>query len=395
MGILTGIRVLELSRILSGPYLTMCLGDMGADVVKVEAPHKGDDTRHWGPPFYGEDATYYLAVNRNKRSIAIDLKSDAGRELVLRLAERSDIVVENFRRGTIERLGLGYDALRARKPDIIMLRISAYGETGPRQDDPGYDLIAQATGGFMSVTGPQGGPPVKLGMAVGDLGAALFGLSGVLGALYHRTQTGEGQYLTTSLFEGQLALHIAWAQNYFANGETPQPMGTAHPNLAPYQAFKASDAFFIVAAGNDSLWERLCDALEAPELLEDPRFVRNPDRVANREVLAELLDGRFAMRPRVEWLTLLRTAGVPAAPIQTIAEVYDDPQTEATGLVQTLPHPVAGDLKQVGFPVHFAKTPAEMRVAPPLRGADAESVLRELGYDDTAIGELRKSGAVE
>ncbi|MDE2571968.1 MAG: CoA transferase [bacterium] len=376
MGLLTGVRVVDFSRILSGPYLTMSLGDLGADVVKIEQPVLGDDTRHWGPPFYGQDSTYYLAINRNKRSIAIDLRAPAGRDLALRLVRCADIVVENFRRGGMERLGLGYEALRAVKPDLVMLRISAFGETGPDRDLPGYDLLAQAMGGIMGLTGHPGEAPVKAGVAVADLAAALFGLSAVLAALIHRDRTGEGQYITTSLFETQLALHINWAQNYFANGREPKPLGSAHPNLAPYQAFAATDGYFVLAVGNDALFRKCAQALGRSELAGEQRFASNAARVENREALAAILGEIFATGSRERWCAAMHRAGVPAGPIQSIAQIYASAQVEALGQVQTVSHPVAGDLPQVGFPAQLSGRQPEIRRHPPLRGEHTREIAR-------------------
>jgi len=373
----------------------MGLGDLGADVVKIEQPRLGDDTRHWGPPFYGEDSTYYLSVNRNKRSIAIDLRAPAGRELALRLARTADVVVENFRRGGMEKLGLGYETLRSVKPDLVMLRISAFGELGPDRDLPGYDLLAQATAGLMSLTGQPDEPPVKAGFAIADLAAGLFGLSAVLAALVHRERTGKGQYIATSLFETQIALHINWAQNYFANGRDPGPLGSAHPNLAPYQAFRARDGYFVLAVGNDALFRKLCESLGRPELADDERFSTNAARVQRREELATLLSAIFAAEDRRHWSARLRDAGVPAGPIQSIAQVYASPQLAALGQVQHVRHPVAGELPQVAFPAHLSEDPPEITRHPPLRGEHTREIAREAGVNDHEIDALIAQGVLE
>lgn len=395
MSLLAGIRVVDLSRILAGPYLTMTLGDLGASVVKVEEPLKGDDTRHWGPPFYGEDSAYYLSINRNKRSIAIDLRTSEGREIVLELVRGADVVVENFRRGAIDRLGLGWERLRAINPRLIMLSITAFGQEGPWRDLPGYDLLAQGLGGIMGLTGEPGGAPVKAGFAVADLGAALFGTIAILGALFARERTGEGQYITTSLFQGQLALQINWAQNYFATGKVPGPMGSAHPNLAPYQAFAASDGYVIIAVGNDALFGRLCEALGRPELAAEPRFASNALRVENREALAEIVEGVLRGASKAVWIERLGAAGVPAGPIATLDEIYGSPQTAAIRAVESVEHPVAGLLKQVRFPADFERDPATIHRHPPLRGEHTQDILKELGYDEARIAALEASGVVE
>ncbi|MBV8152056.1 MAG: CoA transferase [Candidatus Eremiobacteraeota bacterium] len=395
MGPFSGIRVLDLSRILAGPYLTMMLGDLGADVVKVEEPLKGDDTRRWGPPFVGEDAAYYLAINRSKRSIAVDLRSGEGREVILALARTADVVVENFRAGVIERLGLGYETLRSQNPKLVMLRISGFGEAGPLQGAAAMDLIAQAYGGVMSLTGVEDGPPLKAGFAVADLTAGLFGFGAIAAALYARERTGEGQYLTTSLFECQLALHINWAQSFFLDGAVPHAMGSQHPALAPYQAFEASDGSFVLAVGNESLWKKFCDALDFRDLFADARFASMALRNTNRAALEAALTPRFAAQRRAHWIAALESAGVPVAPVLDLAEIYEHPQVGALGAVQTVHHPIGGALKQVRYPVHFARQPAAMSAAPPLRGQHTREILEELGYAKSRIDELGEKGVVE
>lgn len=395
MGMLSGIKVLDLSRILSGPYITMCLGDMGAEVVKVEQPGQGDDTRTWGPPFYGSDSTYYLAINRNKKSLTLDLKHPKGKQILQKLLKEADVVVENFRNDARDRLGLQYQQLKEQNPSLIVLHISAFGETGPAQHRPGYDVLAQAMGGIMSLTGEKGGPPLKAGYAIADLSVAMFGLSGILGALFHRSRTGEGQYISTSLYESQLALHINWATNYFATGRVPEPQGSAHPNLAPYQAFPTADGHIVIAVGNDSLWRKMCQALALPELAKDARFATNADRVVHRDELVDILSERFKQRSTNDWWPLLDEAGVPAGPIWTLADIYNgNEQTEALDMVQTIQHPVAGALKQVRFPVNFSTEPAEIQSPPPLLGEHTEQVLNSLGFSVQEIESLRTDGVV-
>lgn len=394
-GPLEGITVVDLSRILAGPFLTMCLGDMGARIIKVEQPHRGDDTRSWGPPFLGQDSAYFLALNRNKESMTVNLKDERGQDIIHQLVRQADVVVENFRPHVLERLNLDYSVLQAQNSGLIDLHISAFGEVGPESDRPGYDLLAQAMGGAMSVTGEPGGSPVKTGYPVGDLGAAMFGLTGVLAALHQRARTGQGQYLTTSLFETQLAFHLHWAMNYFLTGNMPEPLGTAHPNLAPYQAFPTADGALVLAIGNDTLWQTLCDALPAPDLAADPAYEHNADRVRRRVQLATSLTGIFLRHSRDYWLERLERAGIPASPIWTIPEIYQSSQVKALESVQTITHPLEGDLPQVAFPVHFSSSDGSwLREPPPLLGQHTSAVLQELGYSVEAIASLYDSRVI-
>ncbi|WP_027941387.1 CaiB/BaiF CoA transferase family protein [Amycolatopsis taiwanensis] len=372
---LAGIKVVDLSKILAGPYVSMTLADLGADVIKVEHPEGGDPTRQWGPPFQGPDATYYLAANRGKRSVTLDLKSPEGQETAHRLIADADVVVENFRPGSGLQQVFEHTRLTERYPRLVVLHISAFGDHGPLRDEPGYDMVAQAMSGLMSLTGEADGPPVKAGIAAGDLGAALFGAIGVLSALVERARTGLGQYVTTSLYETQLALHINWATGYFATGQTPSRLGSGHPNLVPYQAYPASDGHFVIAVGNNALFARLCTLIGLPELASDPRFANNRDRVANRDQLNTELDRVLRTRTVAEWCALLKEGGVPVAPIQNLAEVYEHPQTAALDIVQTVDHPVAGPLRQVAFPVNYHGNRPPVRTAPPLLGEHTEEVL--------------------
>lgn len=387
-GPLAGIRVLDLSKILAGPYVTMSLADMGADVIKVEHPDGGDPTRQWGPPFNGPDATYYLAANRNKRSVTLDLKSPAGQEAVHRLIATSDVVVENFRPGSSLADTFSYERLSEQYPELVVLHISAFGETGPMRLEPGYDMVAQASAGLMSLTGEADGPPVKAGFAMADLSAALFGTIGLTAALVERARTGRGQYLTTSLFETQLALHINWATGYFATGQRPQRQGSSHPNLVPYQAYPASDGYFVIAVGNDNLWRLLCETIERPDLLNDPRFTRNADRVTHREVLTVELETTLGKESVTHWCDLLGPAGVPVTPIRSLDEIYASEQTRVLGMIGTVDHPVAGELEQIRFPVSFRGRRPELRSAPPLLGEHSRDVLAEAGYDVDDIERL-------
>ncbi|WP_210604691.1 CaiB/BaiF CoA transferase family protein [Brevibacterium oceani] len=374
-GPLEGVRVIDLSKILAGPYATMSLGDLGAEVIKVEHPDGGDPTRAWGPPMVGADATYFHAANHGKKSVTIDLKSDRGQAQVFDLLADADVLVENFRPGSSLQTIFDYQELSAKFPHLVILHISAYGDHGPMRDEPGYDMVAQARGGLMSLTGEPGGPPMKAGFAMGDLGAGLFGIIGIVSALFERSRTGKGQYLTTSLYEGQLALHVNWATNYFADGKRPQALGSGHPNLVPYQAYPAADDYFVIAIGNDSLWQKLCTVLDRPDLGGDERISANAGRLEHREYVNAELSRSLRMQTVDHWCTLFSAAGVPAAPIKHLDEVYADPQTEALGMVQTVDHPSAGPMRQVAFPVNFNGTRPPVRSAPPELGADTHDIL--------------------
>lgn len=374
-GPLEGVRVIDLSKILAGPYATMSLADLGAEVIKVEHPDGGDPTRAWGPPMVGVDATYFHAANHGKKSVTIDLKSDRGQAQVFDLLADADVLVENFRPGSSLQTIFDYQELSAKFPHLVILHISAYGDHGPMRDEPGYDMVAQARGGLMSLTGEPGGPPMKAGFAMGDLGAGLFGIIGIVSALFERSRTGKGQYLTTSLYEGQLALHVNWATNYFADGKRPQALGSGHPNLVPYQAYPAADDYFVIAIGNDSLWQKLCTVLDRPDLGGDERISANAGRLEHREHVNAELSRSLRTQTVDHWCTLFSAAGIPAAPIKHLDEVYADPQTEALGMVQTVDHPTAGPMRQVAFPVNFNGTRPPVRSAPPELGADTHDIL--------------------
>ncbi len=393
-GALSGLRVLDLSRILSGPFATMTLADLGADVIKVEQPGTGDDTRQWGPPFQGDQAAYFLSVNRNKRSLAVDLKSAGGLAVVRELAAGSDIVVENFRPGTAARLGLGYEELAREHPGLVYASISGYGQTGPDSARAGYDAIAQARSGIMSVTGESDGPPVRVGVSSADLVAGMWAVIGILAALRERDRSGTGQWVDISLLDGSVSWLTYVASGYFASGASPRRYGSAHPTIAPYQAFGTADGFVMVAVGNDGLWRRFAPAAGLGELLQDDRFGTNPLRVEHRDTLIPLIEKALSARSTGEWVRRLDEAGVPVGPIQTVDEVAHDPQVLARGMINELEHPTAGTLRTVGCPVRLTATPPAVRTAPPLLGQHTDDVLAELGVSEERIGALHRAGAV-
>ena len=385
---LDGIKVVDLSRILAGPYCTQYLGEMGADVVKVEPP-LGDDTRGWGPPFVGEsdEAVYYLAANRNKRGIVLDLKSERGQKAARRLVAGADVLVENFRPGTLERWGLGYASLAELNPRLIHVSITGFGQTGRYRDRAGYDLVAQALGGIMSLTGEADGAPAKVGLPVADLNAGTWAIIGVLMALQARHTTGRGQYLDVSLLDSQLAWHVYAAGAHFYDTPRPRRMGSAHPSIVPYQAYQASDGWLILAVGSEKLWRALCGVLGL-DIAEDPRFSSNAARAAHRDELNALLGEVLLTRPADEWLKIFEAAGIPAAPINDIDDVYNDPWAAERDQVVRLPHPTVGTYVGTGFPVKASDTPPRPTSAPPTLGQHTEQVLAELGYSAGEIAEF-------
>ncbi|GAF48159.1 CaiB/BaiF CoA transferase family protein [Rhodococcus wratislaviensis] len=373
---LAGIQVIDLSKILAGPYVSQSLSDLGADVIKIEHPDGGDPTRRWGPPFVGSDATYNLAINRNKKSVTLDLTSADGQQVLHRLLETADVVIENFRPGSsLARLLHGAD-LVARHPHLIALHISAYGDTGPLRDEPGYDMVVQAAAGLMSLTGEPDGPPVKAAFAFGDLGAAMFGLAGVLAALYERTRTGRGQVVSTSLYETQLAFHTSFATGYFATGNNPPRLGSGHPSLVPYQAYPTQDGHLVVAVGNDVQFKALCSALDHSDLLDEPTYATNAGRVERRGELNGIISRSLLTQTTDHWMSTFTMLGVPASPVLTLSEVYEAEQTRALGMIKTIDRPRTGPLKQIAFPVTFDGTRPEIRSAPPHLGEHTEEVLK-------------------
>ena len=373
----------------------MMLGDMGADVVKIEQPGSGDDTRRWGPPFVQGESTYYLAINRNKRSLTLNLKHPRSRELLLQMVKDADILVENFKVGTMERMGLGYeDVLRPLNPRLVYTSITGYGRTGPYAERPGYDYMGQAMGGIMSVTGEPDGEPMKYGVAIADLTTAMSGCSAVLAAIHHRDRTGHGQRVDLSLLETVVGWLIHLATDYFATGQLPPRIGNGHSSLVPYQTFKASDRYFAFGALNDRQWRDFCRVLGHPEWIDDPRFHDNPRRVAHRAELTDLIESVLPARTASEWVNALLAAGVPAGPVNSIAEVFEDPQVLARNMRVDVPHPTIGTLTMSGISYKHGDTPGTIRRHPPMLGEHTDEVLRELGVGDEEIARLRQEGAI-
>jgi crotonobetainyl-CoA:carnitine CoA-transferase CaiB-like acyl-CoA transferase len=368
---LEGVRVLDLSRVLAGPYATMVLGDLGADVLKVEHPERGDDTRHWGPPFAGGESAYFLSINRNKRSIGVDLKVQEGLERVKTLAAGADVLIENWRRGALEKLGLGYRALREENPDLIYCSITGFGP-GPDEDRPGYDFLVQARGGVMGITGQPGGEPTKVGVAISDIVCGLFASNAILAALYRRSATGEGARIEVPLFESTLGWLANRGQEYLVNGEDTGLIGNAHPSIVPYQTFHASDKPLVVAVGNNTQFANLCRAIGRPELAEDERYATNPDRVSNREALISELQQEFGKRSADEWAEEIRAAGIPSGPVNTLADVFADEHVLGSGMLQALDHPSAGPLEMVASPLIVDGEHLPIRHAPPTLGQHTE-----------------------
>jgi len=393
--LLDGIRVVDLSRIIAGPFCTQILGDMGADVIKVEQPGSGDETRTWGPPFANGEAVYFFCVNRNKRSVTLNLKDPRGQKIFRELVNRADILVENFKPGTLAKLGLDDDGLRPENPRLIYCAITGFGRTGPYADRGGFDVIAQAVGGLMDITGEPDGPPVKVGVAMTDIATALYAHGAILAALYVRERTGVGQRIDISLLETQMAALINIASSYLNGGALPQKWGTAHTNIVPYQAFRTKDGYLILGGATDRLWVKLCEALQLPALAHDPAYATNAQRVRHRAAIVRRLEERLVTKTRKEWEAILAPTGVPCGPINRMDEVFADPQVQHLGMVWEGTHPQTGPIRMVRNPVTFSATPAEIRQLPPRLGEHTEEVLRDLlGYSRADIEALRAGGVV-
>jgi crotonobetainyl-CoA:carnitine CoA-transferase CaiB-like acyl-CoA transferase len=392
---LDGILVIDLSRVLAGPYCTMELADMGATVVKVEIPGSGDDTRAYGPPFLHGESTYFMSVNRNKKSMTLNLKHARGKEILRQLLQKGDVLVENFRPGTLDGLGFGYDAVHAVNPKLIYCSISGFGQTGPYAQRPGYDLIAQAEGGVMSLTGEPDAPPIKVGLSFADITAGMNAFSGILLALLARQQTGEGQRIDVSLLDCQVALLTYQAGIFFATGKSPERLGNKHPSITPYETFEARDGHIIIACGNQGFWEKFCKLAGLEHLLTDDRFTTMKKRVENRLELTPLVAAAVRTRTRQEWYELLDREGIPCGLIKDVAEVCTDPQVLARDMVVQLNHPTAGPISVNGVPIKLSATPGAVEDPPPLLGQHTDEILSDiLGYTASQIAEVRQLKAV-
>jgi crotonobetainyl-CoA:carnitine CoA-transferase CaiB-like acyl-CoA transferase len=402
-GPLDGLRVFDLTRILAGPTCTQLLGDLGAEVIKVERPGAGDDTRKWGPPYVKDaaggdtsESAYYLSSNRNKRSVAIDIAKPAGQRLARRLIAGCDVMVENFKVGDMARYGLAYDDLKGELPRLIYCSISGFGQTGPYAPRAGYDFLAQGLGGIMSITGEADRPPMKVGVAIADIMCGMYAAVAILAALHHRDRSGEGQYIDLGLLDTQVAWLANIGLNYLTGGRVPQRLGNEHPNIVPYSVVPAADGFFILAVGNDGQFAKFCQFAGAPELASDPRFATNDARVRHRDELYRLLPGLTRAKPQAAWVDGLAKLGVPCGPVNDIGQVFADPQVQARGMQIAMPHPLAGKgtVDLIGNPLKLSATPVAYRRPPPTLGQHTDEVLCELGIDDAELSTLRAEGAI-
>ena len=393
-GPLDGLRVVELARTLAGPYCGMMLADMGAEVIKVEQPGVGDETRGYSPPEMNGESTYYLSLNRNKKGITANLKSKEGQKIVKELVKDSDILIENFRNGAMEKFGLDYGVLKEINPRLIYCAVTAFGRTGPMKDEPGYDLLLQGFGGIMSVTGDPEGLPMRVGFSIVDLTTAIYASNAILLALWVREKTGRGQYVETSLMESIISLQCYHAQGAFATGRSPGRFGTGHPNIVPYQVFETKDNYIIIAVPNDWLWKKMCSALGMEDLMDDQRFATNASRVVNRDLLISLMLKITRAQSASQILNKLHQAGVPSGPVNDIFQALVHPQVAHRNMIQEVQHPTIGSMKVLGVPMKLAETPGSIRMAPPLLGQHTIEVLNDLGYSDQEIQQLRESDVI-
>ena len=395
MKALQDIQVLDLTRALAGPFCTLMLGDYGADVIKIEIPETGDDTRHWGPPFIGDESAYFLSINRNKRSLTLNFKEQEAIKIFLKLVEKADVVVENFTPGVMKRFGLDYEAVKAINPSIIYCSISGFGQDGPYQNRPAYDQIMQGVSGLMSITGEPDGEPQKVGIAVSDIGAGMWAAFAVMTALHHRSNSGDGQHIDISMLDAQVAWMTYQAAYFFANEEPPKRLGAAHPTLVPYQAFMSQDGKYVnVAVGSERLWERFCEGVDRMDLKDDPNFAQNGDRVRNRSTLVPLLQEYFLTQPADYWVNALQAVNVPAGPINDLADVFSDPQILHREMLVEIPHPTLKSIKQTGLPLKFSVTPGAFDKHPPLLGEHNEEILNSLGYSAQDIAGLTNNAVI-
>jgi formyl-CoA transferase/CoA:oxalate CoA-transferase len=393
-GSLSGVTVIDFTRVLSGPYCTMVLADHGARVIKLEHPVRGDDTRHWGPPFLGDESAYFLSINRNKESVTLDFKQPDGKRILEALLARADVVVENFRPGTLDAAGFGAADVLARHPRLVYCSISGYGQTGPRRDEPGYDAVMQAEGGLMSITGEADGPPLRLGVAITDIVSGLFAAQGVMSALIAREKTGRGQQVDIGMLDATAALLTYQAGNYFATGNVPARMGNRHPTIVPYESFRAADGDFVIAGGNDEIWRRLCNVIDRPDLADDPRYRTNADRATRYAEVKTELERALQTRSRDEWVRELTRAGVPCGSVREISEVLTDPQIVAREMVREVEHATVGRARVINSPVKMSDTPTSVRTAPPTLGQHTAAVLAELGYDETQMSAWKRARVI-
>lgn len=393
-GPLEGIKVLELSRTLAGPFCSMQLADMGAEVLKVEQPGIGDETRSYIPPAINGESTYFMSLNKNKKAITLNLKSEEGQQIVKQLVAEADVLIENFRNGTMEKFGLGYEVLKEINPRLVYCAVSGFGRTGPMKDEPAYDLLMQGFGGLMSVTGEAEGAPVKVGFSVVDLATGLYASLGVVLALFSRQTTGKGQYVESSLLDTVVSLSNYLGQSVLNTGNVPKRMGSAHPNLVPYQAFETKDGYVIIAVPNDGLWRKMCDALDLTHLKDHPKYAVNVNRVAHREELVGILTEYTKEKESAEIIEKLKSAGVPSGPINDLSQLFAHPQLQSREMIQEVDHPTIGLLKMIGVPIKLSETPGSVRKAPPLLGENNENVLADLGYSTEEIANFKEKGII-